>query len=88
MGTLRWALANGADLYVNKRQMIRRYRARSTEERRRRRIRRIIIIESVDSISMDEQDVTLTQYITNAGITRGRYHHHRVLLLISNRMSV
>ena len=53
----------------------------------------IIIIESVDSISRDEQDASLTQYITNAGITRARYtithfnHHHRVLWLISNRMS-
>ena len=29
-------LENGADLYVNERQKIRHYRARSTEERRRR----------------------------------------------------
>ena len=29
---------NGADLYVNERQKIRHYRARSTEERRRRTI--------------------------------------------------
>ena len=43
MGTLHCALENGADLYVNERQKIRHYRARSTEERRRR------IIESVDS---------------------------------------
>ena len=40
MGTLHCALENGADLYVNERQKIRHYRARSTEERRRRRIRR------------------------------------------------
>ena len=52
------------------------------------------IIESVDSISRDERDAPLTQYITNAGISRARYtithfkHHHRVLRLISNRMSV
>ena len=52
------------------------------------------IIESVDSISRDERDAPLTQYITNAGITRARYtithfkHCHRVLLLISNRMRV
>ena len=52
-----------------------------------------IIIESVDSISRDELDAPLTQYITNAGISRVRYtimhfkHHHRVLRLISNRMS-
>ena len=52
------------------------------------------IIESVDSISRDERDAPLTQYITNAGITRARYtithfkHHHRVLWLISNRTSV
>ena len=51
------------------------------------------IIESVDSISRDERDAPLTQYITNAGITRARYtitfkHHHRILRLISNRMSV
>ena len=30
------------------------------------------IIESVDSISRDERDAPLTQYITNAGITRAR----------------
>ena len=53
-----------------------------------------IIIQSVDSISRDERDAPLTQYITNAGITRARYtithfkHHHHVLRLISNRMSV
>ena len=57
----------------------------------------VYIIESVDSISRDERDAPLTQYITNAaigGISRDRYnityfkHHHRVLWLISNRMSV
>ena len=37
MGTLHCALENGADLYVNERQTIRHYRARSTEERRIRR---------------------------------------------------
>ena len=37
MGTLHCALENGADLYVNERQTIRHYRARSTEEIRRRR---------------------------------------------------
>ena len=36
MGTLHCALENGADLYVNERQKIRHYRARSTEKRRRR----------------------------------------------------
>ena len=41
MGTLHCALENGADLYVNERQKIRHYRARSTEERRRRRRRRM-----------------------------------------------
>ena len=52
------------------------------------------IIESVDSISRDERVARLTQYITNAGIARARYslsyfkHYHRVLRLISNRMSV
>ena len=35
MSTLHCALENGADLYVNERQKIRHYRARSTEERRR-----------------------------------------------------
>ena len=40
MGTLPCALENGADLYVNERQKIGHYRARSTKERRRRRIRR------------------------------------------------
>ena len=33
--TLHYAPENGADLYVNKRQKIRHYRTRSTEERRR-----------------------------------------------------
>ena len=33
MGTLHCALENGSNLYVNKRQNIRHYRARSTEER-------------------------------------------------------
>ena len=35
MSTMHCALENGADLYVNARQMIRHYRARSTEERRK-----------------------------------------------------
>ena len=54
----------------------------------------IYIIESVDSISRDELGFPLTQYITNGGISRAGYtithfkHHHRVLRLISNRMSV
>ena len=45
------------------------------------------IIESVDSISRDERDAPLTQYITNAEISRARYtityfkHHHRVLAM-------
>ena len=52
------------------------------------------IIESVDSISRVERGFPLTQYIKNVGISRARYtithfkHHHRVLRLISNRMSV
>ena len=52
------------------------------------------IIELVDSMSRDEPDAPLTQYITNAGISRARYtityfkYGHRVLWLISNRMSV
>ena len=52
------------------------------------------IIDSVDSISRDERGFPLTQYITNKGISRARYtithfkHHHCVLRLISNRMSV
>ena len=52
------------------------------------------IIESVDTISRDERGFPLTQYITNGGISQARYtithfkHHHRVLRLISNRMSV
>ena len=52
------------------------------------------IIESVDLISRDERDAPLTQYITNAGITHGRYtithfkHNHHVVRLISNQMSV
>ena len=35
VSTLHCVLENGADLYVNKRQKIRHYRARSTEERRK-----------------------------------------------------
>ena len=52
------------------------------------------IIESVDSINRDERGFPLTQYITNGGISSARNtstrfkHHHRVLRLISNRMSV
>ena len=52
------------------------------------------VIESVDSISKDERGFPLTQYITNGRISRGGYtfthfkHHHRVLWLISYRMSV
>ena len=51
-------------------------------------------IESVDSISRDERGFPLTQYITNGRISRAGYtlkhfkHHHRVLRLISYRMSV
>ena len=43
------------------------------------------IIESVDSMSRDERDSPLMQYITNAGISRARYtithfkHYHRVV---------
>ena len=37
VSTLHCALENGADLYVNERQKIRHYRARSTEERRRKK---------------------------------------------------
>ena len=54
----------------------------------------VVIIESVDSISRDERGFPLTQYITNGRISRARYtlthfeHHHRVLRLISNRMSI
>ena len=36
MSTLHCVLENGADLFVNERQKIRHYCARSTEERRRR----------------------------------------------------
>ena len=48
----------------------------------------------VDSINRDERGFPLTQYITNGGISSARNtsthfkHHHRVLRLISNRMSV
>ena len=50
--------------------------------------------KSVDSISRDERGFPLTQYITNGQISQARYtithfkHHHCVLRLISNRMSV
>ena len=49
-----------------------------------------IIIELVDSISRDEPDSPLTQYITNAGISRARYtithfKHHIILTCCSAR---
>ena len=34
------------------------------------------IIELVDSISRDEPDSPLKQYITNAGISRAKYIHY------------
>ena len=37
MSTLHCALENGVDLYVNERQKIRYYRAKSTEERRKKK---------------------------------------------------
>ena len=37
VSSLHCTLENGADLYVNERQKIRHYRARSTEERRRKK---------------------------------------------------
>ena len=37
MSTLHCALENGVDLYVNERQKIRHYRAKSAEERRRKK---------------------------------------------------
>ena len=40
MGILHCVLENEADLYVNERQKIRHYRARSAEERRKRKRRR------------------------------------------------
>ena len=52
----------------------------------------LIIIELV--YSRDGRGFPLTQYITNGRISRARYnithfkHNHRVLRLISNRMSV
>ena len=52
------------------------------------------IIESVDSISRDERDSPQMQYITNVGTSHARYtimqfkHHHCVLQVISNPMSV
>ena len=54
----------------------------------------LTIIESVDSISRDERGCPLAQNITNGRISRARYiithfkAHHRVVRLISNRMSV
>ena len=40
MSTLHCSLQNGADLYVNERQKIRYYRARSIKERRRKMLNR------------------------------------------------
>ena len=53
-----------------------------------------LLIESTDSmISKDERGFPLTQYITNGRISPGGYtlhfkHYHRVLRLISYRISV
>ena len=55
-----------------------------------------ILLEELDSLAIiiESVAVPLTQYITNAGISRARYtimhfkYHHRVLRLISNQMSV
>ena len=50
MSTLHFSLENGADLYVNERQKMRHYRARSTEEeeeRRRRMPNRYFLLRSV-----------------------------------------
>ena len=43
MSTLHCALENGADLYVNERQKILHYRARSTEERRRKNAKSLFL---------------------------------------------
>ena len=60
-------------------------------------IHKVYVYHRVDRlyyISRDEPDSPLTQYITNAGITRTRYtitlfkHHHPVLWQISNQISV
>ena len=40
VGTLHCALENGVDLYINERQKLGHYRARSAEERRSRRKKR------------------------------------------------
>ena len=47
MSTLHCVLENGADLYVNERQKIRHYRARSAEERRRRMLNRDFFLHAV-----------------------------------------
>ena len=46
MGTLHCALENGSDLYVNERQKIRHYRARSTEEGRKKKNAKSLFITS------------------------------------------
>ena len=47
MSTLHCALENGADLYVNERQKMRHYRARSTEERRKNAKWRYFFVRAV-----------------------------------------
>ena len=47
VSTLHCSLENGADLYVNERQKIRHYRARSAEERRRRMPNRDFLLSEV-----------------------------------------
>ena len=52
------------------------------------------ISDLVDFISRDEPDVLQAQSIENAGISHARCslkhfkHHHRILWLMSNQMSV
>ena len=47
MSTLHCTLENGVDLYVNERQKVRHYRARSTEERRIIMLNRDFLLRTV-----------------------------------------
>ena len=81
MGTLHCALENGADLYVNERQKIRHYRARSTEERRIRRRKK----KNAKSRFFYSRGAYIKLLYIAMLYTRSIVkHHHHVLRLISN----
>ena len=69
MGTLHCMLENGVDLYLNERQKIRHYLARSTEEKeeeeRRRRINRNFLTSSGSYVNCAVIAMLYTHSIVN-----------------------